>query len=1396
MEEEEFDINALYDKRMENPTLSNPNEVDGVVGYNTGIGKSKYDENFLAHLHDSDTKFDRALQTHRAKMQPTSHKAGNALARLVNIVPEAIGSIGSALDFEDYFNQDQEVGNWLTSATEAVKKDVNEAFPIYRENPGKALDYGDVGWWFENGSSLVQSIGGFAVSGGVITKGLQGLSRVSKVRKLAQTMQGINKGDRLVDGAIGTMTAIGLNQSESILEATSVYDDIYKETLHALQQNNDRDAESKARQKAADAASATINANRINILLNLSSASMFLKNPRVTSKLLTKENLKKSMMVGGTEGLQESAEEMINFISGEYGRAVGRNKKYGFQQVMDDLGKPEAMEAALLGFFGGLGQTIITKEGVNRFSNAIDPETGEKLSVRDYNNRAYEAQKLILDEYDANAKATGVKNFTDAFNDTVEHMELNKAYEEAVTKGDEVEAEKLGNLTLSAQSYRAFRNGTTDSLVELYENMIAGPQKEGMGEDYKIKATEAVTKIRTLEKFYNESEKYINHQQVYLNRAYGYDLKNNYKKLNEEVGDATNSLGELTSVMLEGTTFDPQGQGIYGYTLDGMTGDFTNEGSTLTKSYKKALKEYKDLRETIKNTPEYIILEALRDAKDQVKKDLDRNLRNYKRITSPKYRAAYKKRQEAARSKAKEELDKQVKQAEKEAADDKKVAEKQARDAKVQDIQNRTKAKVNEAKTAVDEANGNLSNMSDQFNEGETTALDSLGEEFAGEVGTVTKVEENPDGTKTVEITTENGDVITAGDNISPRYKNHNVEPITITEGSETTNTSNDQLSESSTNNDSKSDTKKNSNALSDVKMMSTYKDSGKTIPGVPKAFIDYERNGIDKKGTKVTFEISNDFSNAGNKTADFKKAVSLLNDIKKGKELSKNDKNFIVDNLPVKLKINDSSEIFTYLMSKPNTTNNVALQAYNNRSRNMRVNLVKALIDGNDINVLSTTIKGQYGGSLNMDEIYANNNPLELDYIDGDISKVEVGVLDEMGNLIDRQGNFIKGWNPSKIKDNWKGSTYLKIKKANGQDFHLNLNFGKITTTQADSIFDIYKDLLTGNVYAKSNIMQLSPNTVKSVLKHLKPELDMIVKVSNKSIEDITVSNLLDVLFWDGSESTKSKLKFNFGNETVEFGNISYGKDEFTDDKREEFVEWVSKNKNRNFRFKNRVNDQDNKIVSSNPDYLEYVFNSGVLTTNTKVNEPSFIGFTNLFMNNSVSGIKTVKAKPKVTKKPAPKATNITDDAFNKFKDLNMSFSTVNGKSYHASIQSGRVFEDTGFVPKPGSFATPEQQMGALVKDNALIAQIEDAVRNNPFIPNPTATLKRYNAKSTTKVEKKEEKTLKSQEKVVSLQENEMVEDTPSVVRAPRKKRVKKSRSERMKQAKARKNNDLNDKC
>jgi hypothetical protein len=1244
MDDKEISYNDFF-KRLDNNEKSKFTAGRlKTYDYNSDLGKSDYDKNLNADVQINEADFYNSLSSNRADIQPISHKLGSALIRLTNIIPEAVGSVASALDFEDYFNQDDEVGNWLTDITEQWKQSTNEALPIYRQNPGKSLDFGDSGWWIENGSALFNSIGGFAIGGGVITKGLTGLSKLTKAKKLAEVMLTANKAEKVNRGAQTVITAGMLNQSEAILESMSVYDDIYKETL--LKLNKEKPAspdlpgqleenEAAARQKAADAASATVMANRANILLNITSANMFLKAPKLSNNLLKKETFRTSAKTGLIEGVQESAEESINFLAGEYGRAVGRDQEYGVKEILNDLGKPEAIEAALLGFIGGMGQTIVTKEGVNRVQKTVDPITGEKMSVKEYNNQAYNKQKDIIDENEANAKKSQVKSFTNSFNNVAENLKILDAVKKAEAEGNAEEVKRLKDLHLDNTAYYNFQNGTTESLIKLYEELRDGEQKEDMPKDYKELANKAITKIKTLENFYNESGKYNNHQQVYINRSNRYNLENYIDEVGVEVSKVSNNLNGFISKISELSTGVKSDTNIGGYFLDINNIEFNpakEAGDT------KAANELEELKTVIKNSGDYKSLLELKEAKVKLAKELKDNIIENSLITSKEYQQAFKERVDSVRQTAEENIDKQVKNVEKEIKNDEVIKNEADRQAEIAAKNAETEQAIADKKAEVAETTENLNNLADNFNVGETTDLENIfGEKYKGVSGEILSVEENADGTRTIMAQLDNNDIISSDDKVEPNFKNDNIEDVYNTDGSVEENTSNEESVKKA---DDIADTKeaeKDGKKLSDVKLMSTYRDSGKTLKGIPQAYIDYEREPINKVGTKVYFEINKSIGAGLDKSGNFKKASKLYNDFINDTELSAEDKNFMVDYLPFKAKINNSDTVYTFLESKPNTTNPKSLEAYNNRTRPLKISLINHLKNGSDINSLYTTVKGQYGGSIQLDTKGSENSVLDLDGINS-LEDVELYVIDQYGQLKDISGEHAKDW--TKTKKNWKGSIYMKTKWANGNPFYLNLNFGKVSTKQAEIIFEVYRSLLQKGNRPTSLISNLAPNIQSLIKKNLKKEIDLITKTENKPFNEIIISELLDLIFWDGSKTTmsgdknvKSRLRINYETKSVEFGDKSYKLNELGDDKKAEFVDWVSKNKNRNFKFKPKPSDINQALNSTGIDYLEYAIAEKVINTNAKVNQPLFEGFTNLYLTNSIGG-ETAVPKPKVVQK------------------------------------------------------------------------------------------------------------------------------------------------------------------
>ena len=283
------------------------------------------------------------INKQRAIKQSNWKKAGSALARVVVNTPLAVGSyLASMADIEDYANRDDEVGNVVTNFLEEKKAEFNKNYaPIYKES-NEHLAGDDFGWWMENGASLVESMGAFAIVG-AMTGGTAGwLNTIAKGGKWGQKLASLG-------------TSVALNQAESITSAGQVYKKTYDNALAKGM------SVEKARISAAEAGAYTVKLNKANILLNYTSANMFVKanvglngtGQGLIRGLSKKTTGKKVVLESG----QEFAEEEVNLLSEEAGMALGEGRKYGMAEATKDVISMKGLEVGLLGAVGGAGQT-------------------------------------------------------------------------------------------------------------------------------------------------------------------------------------------------------------------------------------------------------------------------------------------------------------------------------------------------------------------------------------------------------------------------------------------------------------------------------------------------------------------------------------------------------------------------------------------------------------------------------------------------------------------------------------------------------------------------------------------------------------------------------------------------------------------------------------------------------------------------------------------------------------------------------------------------------------------------------------------------------------------------------------------------------------------------------
>jgi hypothetical protein len=588
-----------------------------------------------------------ALNAIRAENQSNWEQTGNALGRLaVNIVPQIIGSTAAMLDIPGYFSAEEAANNAIVNWADSVKQQSNEALPIYEENPGGSMQMGDFAWWITRGEGLVESIASFAASGMGAGK-LASLGGKALARGLAAAAMDA-KTAKTIGGAVGQLgAATMMNQAEAVLEATQVY----KTTYDRARTKGKSDIQAK--EEAARAAATTMNINRANILLNLTSAKAFLTPMKATRNLLTAPTTLGTIGKVVGEGAQEALEETINLVGQKAGEAKGRGEKDYMKKGMEAIGTMEGLEAAFLGAIGGVGQTAITSalQSSKYGPGAVVDAAGNKISYNDNLRQEYQRQQKVIEEL----KQNGVK-VTDALMNVKERMQYEQELFDAANRGDNAKVEELKEKLFENTALKAFQSGTTDILEEqLKEEMSKDPAE--VGPEYIANAKQALENLKELENVYNNFEEYKNADEIFYNRAGNqrlnrqanvtntltknaqvayaqkvrdiaqkYSFNEEYDQINKEEGVETKRTKQTREVPLNYILSD----------IDNNQGD-TEQNK---KTYDKFLKE-------VKNTPEYEQYEGYQTQQEVVNKQLEENQKEFNDLTSKKYQQEYEAKQQA-----------------------------------------------------------------------------------------------------------------------------------------------------------------------------------------------------------------------------------------------------------------------------------------------------------------------------------------------------------------------------------------------------------------------------------------------------------------------------------------------------------------------------------------------------------------------------------------------------------------------------------------------------------------------------------------------------------------------------------------------------------------------------
>jgi hypothetical protein len=432
-----------------------------------------------------------------------------------------------------------------------------------------------------------------------------------------------------------------------------------------------------------------------------------------------------------------------------------------------------------------------------------------------------------------------------------------------------------------------------------------------------------------------------------------------------------------------------------------------------------------------------------------------------------------------------------------------------------------------------------------------------------------------------------------------------NYDDLTSTEGS----TTSDELTPKDNDNNSTEELKSIQNTEVDngkgVRVISTNSETGEKFSFVSEEYLSYERKPVDKTGNEVKFEIN---QNPGTNP----KVLEALEAFNK-KDFS--NPKLLIDYLPINIKFNKD-------ISAPIDTRKITGKI-SSSTELLRTELINNLINGVDIKNMFTTIQGQYKGLLKVDDNrLANNNILQLDGVkDLKYVRENLHVVNSFGKLQNVLTGKTLDFNDGKVKENAKGEIYLMIPQANGTPFPLKLNIKKINEAEASLLYYIYREIITNDKALNTTVSEISNDLKEAIQTSFKAELDIIG--GNKN--DIKLQEIIDLLIYQ-SDNVKSKMQINNG-------VLYFGENESTidtiDNDMNSIIEYLVNSKRHQIKIDKKFDTDNTKtnLKSNSADYLKYLIDNLILSTNAVVNEPTFQGFTNIYLNTSVAVSNQIKA-------------------------------------------------------------------------------------------------------------------------------------------------------------------------
>ena len=1213
---------------------------------NTGLGKSKFDYNVPFSQLDN-------LGEIRAQRQPWVNKAGAGLARigvkaltevakmpgvLGGIVGGAIGQASDALSGEDNtdFIKTAFDNTWIKSLNNINETINTELLPVYVKKSvaeGNLWDnISSIDFWAKEGADGIGYIVSMLVPGAIINKFNIG-AKIAGINKFAKM------GDRM-DEAVSVIGKLKMSPQTANLTTATLANTLFEAGAEAqgAMESFKVDLDNKL-------ASGEINQDEYNISIQRQSEvgrNVFIANTAILigpnammSKMLwgkarnkalnlvtkegntefaelAKRTLKQKVARGAgvlakgaasegfwEEGMQSVAETYFSKEKGDFGDFIGDLPS----AYADMIATTEGQKAIFLGAAFGGGMTLFHdyKQGKNEVdaTNKIIKVANKSLNdfytvfkgdnfkenpdANDLDTfvkklRGFQGLETISDIYDF-AKETGNTTLIESLRDMavvnlVKPFIVNDKLGIAALQQHLESSKEL--IELSDSSWEGSTDdfikhiiGTATKLQEVYKNY-----NDFAPTTLDLKVKEATEKDKS--DFYNElADNYVNakatefHTETELNKQ-----KEARNKLLAERGRTQGELETNPMLHRELATTDLRFKKV-----DESITELNNQLIEAKKEVDKLWNE----KELTKRFSDSLKNKALIVEEDKKKSEIDdvitkiKNARTDKEVDDiviPESIASTELSKRKERRKKELKVEKDLKDSDKKTNNKKFDQEK-----KIKALQN-------------EEA---LNYVQDNYNVGEKVTIEpefGLDAKYNDLTATIKSITENG-----VEFEFEDGTTVIASIEDSKKVIYSNNANFS-SEGGENNNTQETVVDTTSG---------EKHERRGDSRIMSSDNKGGVLFGNT--AALEFEQVPRDKVGEEKGIEVPTDKDDV--LSANQLAALTMF----KAKDFSNID--FLIDHLPLSVKL---SEGVTAPLATKSEKSEEYNKVFNETTRHLRETIIKEIANNNVvISNITVPIAGQWNGELQVTETkdgLAVENPIAALYeFSGDMSKIQSSdfyMVDDFGFLKNNEGVTFP---TTKNKSNAKGEIYLLINMANGKKFPLKLNVAKITTTQADILFDMYKFLSTDNQKNREvRIEDLTNTELKDKIKEVfAKEIELFSK-NKKSIKRLTVGDIIDTVVFSSS-SPKTQLRF-VGNNLYLTDKIYTPEDLDKPGIKEQFINIVSNTKRQQIRFKKRRDDTENSFNFENRSYIDYLLSNDILNTNAVINTPTFAGRTSIYLD------------------------------------------------------------------------------------------------------------------------------------------------------------------------------------